>query len=32
MDWIRERPERQKEDLSDLIEEALAKVDPCSAP
>lgn len=29
MDWIRARPERQSEDLSDLINEALAGIDPC---
>lgn len=32
MDWIRARPERQKEDLGDLINEAFAGIDPCTAP
>lgn len=32
MDWIRARPERQKEDLSDLVNEALANIDPCTTP
>jgi hypothetical protein len=32
IDWIRARPERQNEDLSHLINEALADIDPCIAP
>lgn len=32
MDWIRARPERQKEDLGQLIDEAIAGIDPCTTP
>lgn len=30
VDWIKQHPERQNEDLANLIREALLSVDPCT--